>query len=199
MTIPRIRRHQPCTGRRNGLPLALALLIAVLCGNIGLADDAPGADPLLKSARARFRSITADAAMAVAAFVAFSPVAARADDQDVIDYRERIMKTLDDQVAALGQILSGATPDDQVVSHLEVIALTASTALKSFEPKVQGGESKPEVWTNWKDFETKMKDFQSKTALAAKTAKEQGKDAALTNILDALRCKDCHDIYRTKK
>jgi cytochrome c556 len=132
------------------------------------------------------------------AFGAVAPAFA-AEAQDVIDYRQRIMKTLDAQVAALGQILSGATPDDQVVSHLEVIALAASQALKSFEPKIEGGESLPVVWTKWDDFSAKMKDFQQKTAEAAKVAKEQGKDAALTNILDALKCKDCHDIYRKKQ
>lgn len=136
-----------------------------------------------------------------AAAVAFGGIAPTfaAESQDAIDYRERIMKALDAQVANLGQILSGATPDDQVVSHLETIAETASQSLKSFEPKVEGGESLPVVWTNWKDFEAKMKDFQTKTRLAADTAKKQGKDAALTNILDALRCKDCHDVYRKKQ
>lgn len=128
----------------------------------------------------------------------FAPVALAAEAQDVIDYRQRIMKTLDAQVAALGQILSGATPDDQVVSHLEAIAEAASQSLKSFEAKVEGGESLPVVWTKWDDFSAKMKDFETKTRAAADTAKAQGKDAALTNILDALRCKDCHDIYRKK-
>ena len=129
----------------------------------------------------------------------FAPVALAAEAQDTIDYRQRIMKALDAQVAALGQILSGATPDDQVVSHLEVIALAAAQSAKSFEPKVEGGESLPVVWTKWDDFSAKMKDFEAKTRAAADTAKSQGKDAALSNILDALRCKDCHDIYRTKK
>src|SRR5689334_16680913 len=69
-----------------------------------------------------------------------------AENQDVIDYRQRVMRTLDKQVAALGQILSGATPDDQVVSHLELIAIAASQAPKSFEPNVPGGESLPAVW-----------------------------------------------------
>jgi len=147
----------------------------------------------------RLVKFTAPIAFAAIAFATVAPTVARADDQDVIDYRQRIMKTLDHQVAALGQILSGATPDDQVVSHLEVIALAAATSLKSFEAKVQGGESTPAIWTNWADFSAKMKDFETKTAAAAKTAREEGKDAALSNIMDALRCKDCHDLYREKK
>jgi hypothetical protein len=38
------------------------------------------------------------------------PVVVDADDQDVIDYREHIMKTLDEQSAAVGMILSAAIP-----------------------------------------------------------------------------------------
>jgi len=126
-------------------------------------------------------------------------VTAQADDQDVIDYRQHIMKTLEAQSAALGQILSGAIPDDNLVAHLDTLALTASTALKAYEPKVQGGESKPEVWTKWPDFSKRMKDFADKTAQTAKIAKAQGKDAATEHVLEALSCKSCHDVYRAKK
>jgi cytochrome c556 len=126
-------------------------------------------------------------------------VTAQAEDEDVIDYRQHIMKTLEAQSAALGQILSGAIPDDNLVTHLDTLALTASTALKSFEPKVQGGEAKPEVWTKWPDFSKRMKDFADKTAQTAKIAKEQGKDAATEHVIEALSCKSCHDVYRAKK
>jgi len=146
----------------------------------------------------RRNKFLASIAVASLAFTAIAPAFA-AENQDVIDYRQRIMKTLDAQVAALGQILSGATPDDQVVSHLETIALAAAQSLESFEPKIEGGEALPVVWTKWDDFSAKMNDFVVKTRAAADTAKSQGKDAALTNILDALRCKDCHDVYRTKQ
>jgi cytochrome c556 len=125
--------------------------------------------------------------------------AAWADDKDVIEYRQHVMNSLNAQTAALGQILSTAIPDDQVVAHLEDIALIASTGLKAFEPKVQGGEAKPEVWTHWDDFSKRMNDFAQKTAEAAKMAKAGGKDEVLTNILDALSCKTCHDTYRDEK
>lgn len=117
-------------------------------------------------------------------------------DKDVIAYREHIMNALNEQSSALGQILSTAVPDDNAVAHLQIIALSASTALRAFEAKVPGGEAKPEVWSNWPDFSKRMKEFADKTAQAAKIAKEQGKDAALANILDALTCKTCHDVYR---
>jgi len=127
------------------------------------------------------------------------PAVVRADDKEVIDYREHIMNTLNEQAAALGQILSGTIPDDNLVAHLETIALTASTALKSFEPKVQGGEAKPEVWSKWPDFSKRMNEFAQKTAEMAKIAKEKSKDEAVASALDALTCKSCHDEYRQEK
>lgn len=129
---------------------------------------------------------------------AIRPEPARADDQDTIDYRRHIMKTLNEQSAAVGQILSRAVPDDNAVAHLEVIALTAKTALKAFEPKVQGGESKPEIWTNWTDFSKRMNDFVQNSEKVAKLGRDQGKDAALQIVLDALPCKSCHDVYRNE-
>jgi cytochrome c556 len=131
--------------------------------------------------------------------LALLPMGSTADDQDVIDYRKHIMATLDAQVAALGMIMAGAIPDDNVVAHLDIIAATAATALKAFEPKVEGGGSKPEVWAQWDDFSQRMNEFAARTAAMAKTAHEQGKDEALLQAMDALSCKQCHDTYRVKK
>jgi cytochrome c556 len=142
------------------------------------------------------RPFVALSALALAAFVLPS---ARADDKDVIEYRKHIMNTLNEQSAALGQILSTVVPDDNAAAHINAIALTASTALKAFEPKVPGGQAKPDVWANWTDFSKRMNEFAQKTAQAAKVAKEQGKEAALSNILDQLTCKSCHEVYREDK
>jgi cytochrome c556 len=129
-------------------------------------------------------------------FSVLMPGGARADDKDVIEYREHIMKTLNEQASAIGMILSGAAPDANLVEHIEIISLMADIALRSFEPKVQGGQAKPQVWTDWADFSKRMNEFARNATAVAKTAKEKGKDAATANILDALPCKSCHDIYR---
>lgn len=127
------------------------------------------------------------------------PTASMADDQDVIDYRRHIMETLKAQTAALGMIMSGAIPDDNVIAHIDILAATAATALKSFEPKVDGGDARAEVWAQWDDFSARMNDFAAKTAAMSKTAHEKGKDEALLQVMDALTCKQCHDTYRVKK
>jgi len=127
------------------------------------------------------------------------PLAGHADDKDVLAYRQHIMKSLQAQTAAFGQILSGAGPTENTQAHMDALALSASIALKAFEAKVPGGDAKPEVWSNWDDFSKRMKDFADKTAHMAKTGREQGTDAAVMEVLDALSCKSCHDLYRDEK
>ena len=87
------------------------------------------------------------------------PMVGHTDDKDVVEYRQHIMKSLEQQAAALGQILSGVGPTENTVAHMQTLALTASIALKSFEPKVPGGAAKPEVWKDWAEFSKRMKDF----------------------------------------
>ena len=127
------------------------------------------------------------------------PAAVYADNKDVVAYRMHIMNTLNEQSTALGQILSGVIPEKNAQAHLEAIALTASTTLKAFEPKVPGGEAKAEVWSKWADFSKRMNDFARLTREAAKVAKEKGFTAAGPSIIDALSCKTCHDLYRDEK
>jgi cytochrome c556 len=127
---------------------------------------------------------------------ALLPSAIAADDKEIIEYRQHIMNALNAQAAALGEIMSYAIPDDNAVAHFQAIALTAKAALKAFEPKVQGGEAKPDVWNNWADFSKRMNDFVQNSEEVAKLGASQGKEAAMQRVLDALPCKSCHDVYR---
>jgi cytochrome c556 len=136
---------------------------------------------------------------AVAAVMIAAPMVANADDKDVIDYREHIMKALDAQTAAIGMIVSTQVPEDNLVQHAEAIALIAKTAKKSFEAKVLGGEAKPEIWANWADFSKRMDEFVAKTDKMAKDAKTGGVPVVMEQMVDALTCKGCHDVYRNKK
>src|ERR1700743_3303731 len=88
-----------------------------------------------------------------------APVVASADDKDVIDYRQHLMNTLDAQSQVVGQMLSGVTPDKHGADHLRIIALIASLCPKAFDAHVEGGQSKPEVWSKHDDFNAKVKSF----------------------------------------
>jgi cytochrome c556 len=124
---------------------------------------------------------------------------AHADDQDVIDYRELIMKELDAEAAALGMIVSGQVPPDALALQARAVASSAKSALKAFEPKVPGGEAKPEVWSKWDDFSKRMQTFAQKSEEMAKVSEGGNVQAVTELMIDALPCKGCHDIYRTKK
>jgi cytochrome c556 len=137
-------------------------------------------------------------ALSLAAVPLFSAVA-QADDEDTIAYRKHIMKTLDEQTAAIGMIFSGAIPDTNLQLHLDAIATTAAMGLGAFEPNVPGGDSMPEVWSNWDDFAKRMNEFAAKTANMAKVAREQGTDHAAELAIDALDCKSCHKLYNSKR
>ena len=132
--------------------------------------------------------------------VVVTPSLARADDKDVIEYRQHIMKTLQEQTAIIGQLVSGAAPEENLPLHAEAIALAARIALKSFEAKIPGGESKPEVWAKWDDFSKRMKAFSTAADKLADTTKKGGTMAEVTAMLvEVLPCKECHDVYRQEQ
>jgi len=124
---------------------------------------------------------------------------ARADDQDVIDYREHVMKTMGEQVAAIGQILQQKAPAENFAIHAQILAVTAATAKRAFEPKILGGEAKAEVWTQWADFSKRLDTLTAATAALATTAKAGGVAAAAPQVEATFTCKNCHDTYRVEK
>jgi cytochrome c556 len=130
----------------------------------------------------------------VSAMAGFAP--AHADDQDVIDYRTHIMKTMGQQVAIIGMILEQRAPADEFATHVQVLAVTAATAKKAFEPEVPGGDAKPDVWAQWPDFAERLDTLAAATAELASIAKDGGLEAAAPKLKAALTCKGCHDEYR---
>jgi cytochrome c556 len=79
------------------------------------------------------------------------------------------------------------------------LALSAATAKKAFEPKAPGGNSKPEVWSNWSDFSKRLDAFVAATDDLAKAAASGGVAAAGAKSQAALACTGCHDQYMSPK
>ena len=67
-------------------------------------------------------------------------------------------------------ILENKAPPDNFATHLKILAVTATQAKKAFEPKVVGGNSKPEVWANWADFSKRLDELAANTAELAAAA-----------------------------
>jgi cytochrome c556 len=128
--------------------------------------------------------------------LALSALPGRADDQDVIDYRQHVMKTLDEQAGAISMILNNKGPAENLPLHVKVLAVTATQAKKAFEPKVPGGHAKPEVWANWADFSKRVDELVASTAAVASGAQQESV-AAIGEKLKTVKCKSCHETYRT--
>jgi cytochrome c556 len=127
--------------------------------------------------------------------LALASLPGRADDQDVIDYRTHVMKTLGEQAGALVMILDNRGPAENLGLHLKVMAATAAQAKKAFEPKVPGGNAKPEVWTNWPDFSKRLDELVAATAEVAASSQHDSV-AAVKDKLKSVKCSSCHDTYR---
>ena len=124
--------------------------------------------------------------------------AAHADEEEDIDYRQHIMKTMGEQMAAIQQIVQHKVPADNFATHLQVVAVAAATAKAAFTPASAGGNAKPEVWSKWADFSRRLDELAAASAALAKSATEA--DVAATAAkLDTLKCQGCHDTYRQKK
>ena len=134
---------------------------------------------------------------AVLACVAVS--VGHADDEDTIDHRQHIMKTLGEQVSIQSMMAEKKVPADDFATPAQVLALAAATAKSAFEPEVEGGAAKPEVWSAWEDFEKRLDELVAATADLAKAAQSGGMAAAAPKMRSALTCKGCHDTYRVPK
>lgn len=128
-----------------------------------------------------------------------APAMAHADDQDVINYRKQVMRTISEQAGAVNMTLQGKAPAEAFATHVKTLYLAATQALKSFEPEVpgtQGGEAKPEVWSQWDDFSKRMNEFVVALEAVDKAAAEGGAAKAEPLLKSALTCRSCHEAYR---
>ncbi len=123
-----------------------------------------------------------------------APGAASGDDQDVIDYRHHVMKTIGEQVGAIQLILEKRVPADNLATHLKVIAAAAPQAKSAFTPEVAGGRAKPEIWADWADFSRRLDEFVAGAQALGQAADTDAAGAAAK--LSTLNCKGCHEIYR---
>jgi cytochrome c556 len=132
------------------------------------------------------------------ALLSLSFVAA-ADEQDSIDYRQHIMKTMQEQTASIAMILQHKGPAENLSAHAKLLALSAGTAKKSFETKAPGGNAKPDVWANAADFGKRMDALVLATDDLVKTANSGPQASAAKNQVVVATCKGCHDAYMIPK
>ncbi|WP_395336740.1 cytochrome c [Novosphingobium sp. BL-8H] len=169
---------QPTLSRGALLAAASLMLGSILAGAVGAQGAAGGP---FAPADTQTPAVTGD------------------DAQAIIFERQQVMQKLAKDSETLGSIVAGTQPRSQLPQVTRALADGARDSLGSFREKVPGGRSKPEVWSNNADFMKRMEDFARNSEAMAK-AGETGDMAGVTALMiDALPCKQCHDLYRAPK
>ena len=119
-------------------------------------------------------------------------------DQMIIDYRQLIMKSKDAHTTAIGHIMTGTIPNDNLVSHFEALLITTQQTRAAFEYEALGGDSLDIIWEEEgrKDFAAILDRAEANIKIAIETISKVGPGAAGDVTLRALGCKECHDKYR---
>jgi cytochrome c556 len=152
--------------------------------------------PLMTSIR-KILIVLAAWCSTVTAFAQMKPEA-------VIEYRRSVMTMVGWNFGPMGAMVKGKIPFDakEFTKHAERIEFLAPQALEGFAKGSDKGaetDAKPEIWTNFEDFKSKLNDLieQSKALSAvAKTGDEAKMKEQFKKLGGA--CKACHDKYKAE-
>ncbi|MBI3992359.1 MAG: cytochrome c [Candidatus Lambdaproteobacteria bacterium] len=125
------------------------------------------------------------------------------NDQAFITYRQKVMSSNGDNMAAIGEIMKSSLPmGKNIVTHAANIEQTMLLAASAFEKNISAGatDSKPEIWADWKKFVSLAEAAADKASTLSKVAMS-GDMAAVGPAVKALggACGDCHKEFRKPK
>jgi len=121
---------------------------------------------------------------------------------DAIKYRQSALALMGSHFGRMQPVIKGQAPYDaeQIKANVQILNTLAALPWAAFGPGTEGGDARPEVWSDAAGFQQKRERFaENMTKLTA---------AADSGDLDKLRaafgdvgasCKACHDSYRKKK
>jgi len=130
--------------------------------------------------------------------------AAEVKPEDAVKYRQSVYTVIGWNFKPMGAMVKGEIPFDAaaVARHAQYVEMMSKAAPEGFTKGsgpdvVKNTEAKPEIWTNWSKFETKMNDFQQEATKLAEVAKG-GKEADIKAQFGktAETCKACHKEFR---
>jgi len=126
-----------------------------------------------------------------------------AEPEDIIKYRQNVMKSQGAHLAAVAAIIQGKVDyKNQLGDHVKALQATTKDIPSLFPKDSDFGETKAldAVWQKNADFQKLAKDTQQKTgalakAVAANDSKNYG--ARFKDVADS--CKACHKDYRKEE
>ena len=124
--------------------------------------------------------------------------------EDTAEYRQSVFTIIGWNFKPIGAMVKGEVPFDAaaVARHAQYVEMMSKALLEGFSKGsgpdvVKNTEAKPEIWTKWSEFQTKMTNFQQEATKLAEVAKS-GKEAAIKAQFGktAETCKACHKEFR---
>ncbi len=142
------------------------------------------------------------AAAGLIALASTPSMAQFAKAEDAIKYREAAMTLMGSHFGRMAPVAKKEAPydKDKIKENVAVLNVLAALPWAVYGKGTEGGEAKPEIWSDPEGFTKAQEDF--KTGMGKLT------EAADAGDFDAFRvafgavgksCKSCHDSYREKK
>jgi cytochrome c556 len=69
----------------------------------------------------------------------------------------------------------------------------------AFEAQVPDGRARPEVWSKYDAYRQEMQAFADNAAKMAERGQAGDLSGVTALAIDAMPCKQCHDVYRASK
>ena len=131
--------------------------------------------------------------------LALAPGLAGANDEKLVEYREKGMEIIGGHMGSIVAIVKGEVPySDELGYHADALAAAAPRILPMFETEAMTDDSEalPKIWQQWADFEKAAQKLETTSADLA-TAVASGNRGAIGAALGEVgkSCKGCHDNF----
>lgn len=137
-----------------------------------------------------------------AALIATAPVAQAEEPENYIKYRQAVMKAIGGHNGAASQIVRGrVSPEGALAMHADALAALTRDIASLFPEGSDFGETaaKPEVWSQWSDFEKAAEEARAAAAAFAETVSGGDAEKIAAAFKDVGEtCKGCHEQFREK-
>ena len=142
------------------------------------------------------------ALLAVLSFATAATALAQKKPDEVIEYRRSVMTIVGWNFSPMKDMAKGKIAFDakEFARHAERIAMIAPQALEGFAKGSDKGaetDAKPEIWTHFDDFQSKLDDLVKESKTMSEVA-AGGDEAKMKEQFKKLggACKACHDKYK---
>lgn len=126
-----------------------------------------------------------------------------AEPDDIIKYRQNMMKAIGGHTAAAGAIVHGKVDyKNQLPMHAHALLALTSDIPALFPKGSDFGDTKAkdEVWSNRAEFENRAKNAKDKVATFAKAVQGGNQQAMASSFMKmGESCKACHKDFRKKE